>query len=120
MAGIIVGTDRRQGCLLNIVVGVIGALIGGVVVEFLTGEEFSFAFNVPSFAVAVVGAVILLIPCFDGARRWRPGGRGRDVALLLRVHNVGRSVDCCGRGGGAGLGETEMTCRCARANHIFL
>lgn len=60
IASIIAGTDRRQGCFLNVIVGAIGALIGGVIVEFLTGREFSFAFNLASFAVAVVGAVILL------------------------------------------------------------
>jgi uncharacterized membrane protein YeaQ/YmgE (transglycosylase-associated protein family) len=60
VASIIAGTDRRQGCLLNIIVGVIGAFLGGAVVEFLTGDEFSVAFNLRSFGVAVIGALILL------------------------------------------------------------
>jgi uncharacterized membrane protein YeaQ/YmgE (transglycosylase-associated protein family) len=53
-------TGRRQGCCLNIVVGVIGAFIGGIIVQLATGRGFSLGFNLPSFAVAILGAVILL------------------------------------------------------------
>ena len=65
IAGIIAGTNRHRGWLMNLRVGAIGAFIGGVVVEFLTGEGLSSAFslstfNWASFAAAVVGAVILL------------------------------------------------------------
>ena len=53
-------TGRQQGCCLNIVVGVVGAFIGGIVVQLATGRGFSVGFNLASFAVAVLGAVILL------------------------------------------------------------
>ena len=53
-------TGRQQGCCLNVVVGVVGAFIGGIVVQFATGRGFSVGFNLPGFAVAVLGAVILL------------------------------------------------------------
>ena len=53
-------TGRQQGCCLNVVVGVVGAFIGGIVVQLATGRGFSVGFNLPSFAVAVLGAVILL------------------------------------------------------------
>ena len=53
-------TGRRQGCCLNVVVGVVGAFIGGIVVQLATGRGFSVGFNLPGFAVAVLGAVILL------------------------------------------------------------
>ncbi|MFH1864995.1 MAG: GlsB/YeaQ/YmgE family stress response membrane protein [Candidatus Eisenbacteria bacterium] len=53
-------TGRRQGCCLNIVVGVVGAFIGGIIVQLATGRGFSLGFNLPSFAVAILGAVILL------------------------------------------------------------
>jgi len=58
VASLITGT--RQGCCLNIIVGVIGAFIGGTIMEFVTGHGFSFRFNLHSFAVAVLGAVVLL------------------------------------------------------------
>jgi uncharacterized membrane protein YeaQ/YmgE (transglycosylase-associated protein family) len=61
IASIIAGTNQRQGCLLNIVVGIAGAFLGGFLYSLLTGTAFDFAFNVTSFIVAVVGAVLLLV-----------------------------------------------------------
>jgi len=72
VASMITGNDRRQGCLFNIVIGVIGAFLGGIVVEFLTGRGFHFGFNITSLIVAVIGAVILL--AIAGVAR---GGRRR-------------------------------------------
>jgi uncharacterized membrane protein YeaQ/YmgE (transglycosylase-associated protein family) len=60
VASIIAGTNRRQGCLMNIVVGIVGAFIGGAVYSFLTGESIDFTFRPVSFIVAVVGSLILL------------------------------------------------------------
>ena len=60
VASMIAGTNERQGCLLNIVVGIAGAFVGGFLYSLLTGTAFDFAFNISSFIVAVVGAVILL------------------------------------------------------------
>ncbi len=61
VASLIAGTDRQQGCLVNIVVGIIGSFIGGILVQFLTGRPFDFGFNLSSFIVAVIGAVVLLV-----------------------------------------------------------
>lgn len=61
VASLIAGTNRQQGCLVDIVVGVVGAFIGGVLMEFLTGRSVTFGlFRPGSFIVAVIGAVILL------------------------------------------------------------
>jgi uncharacterized membrane protein YeaQ/YmgE (transglycosylase-associated protein family) len=60
VAGHIAGTHYRQGCLLNVVIGIVGAFIGGLLMELLTGHGFAFRFNLPSFIVAVIGSVILL------------------------------------------------------------
>lgn len=53
-------TGRAQGCCLNVVVGVVGAFLGGMLMQLVTGHGFDIGFNLPSFAVAVIGAVILL------------------------------------------------------------
>jgi uncharacterized membrane protein YeaQ/YmgE (transglycosylase-associated protein family) len=55
----IMGNNAQQGLLGNIIVGIIGALIGGFIVGLLGGEGIT-GFNVWSFVVAVVGAVIAL------------------------------------------------------------
>ena len=58
LASMVMRTDARQGALLNIVVGIVGAMIGG----FLLGGSTinSNALNVTSLIVSFVGAVILL------------------------------------------------------------
>jgi len=60
VASLLAGTNERQGCLMNILVGVAGALVGGFVMELSTGAGFSFGWDWRSFLVAVVGAVLLL------------------------------------------------------------
>jgi uncharacterized membrane protein YeaQ/YmgE (transglycosylase-associated protein family) len=54
---------ESEGCAMNIIIGVIGAFIGGAVVRFLTGNPFAVEAGIHpiSFVVAVVGAVILLL-----------------------------------------------------------
>mgnify|MGYP006315096355 CR=1 FL=1 len=59
VASKIVGTDKHQGALGNIVVGIIGALVGGFLIGLLGGAGFT-GLNLWSFRVAVLGAVILL------------------------------------------------------------
>jgi uncharacterized membrane protein YeaQ/YmgE (transglycosylase-associated protein family) len=61
VASLLAGTSERQGCLLNIVVGIVGAMIGGFLMSLLRGgEPWEISFDLPSFAVAVVGALLLL------------------------------------------------------------
>ena len=70
VASMIAGTNERQGCLLNIIVGIAGAFIGGFLYSLLTGNEFIAQFNITSFIVSVVGAVLLLF-ILTGVRRRR-------------------------------------------------
>jgi uncharacterized membrane protein YeaQ/YmgE (transglycosylase-associated protein family) len=58
LASIVMRTDAQQGALLNIVVGIIGAVIGG----FLLGGPTinSSALNLTAILVSFVGAVVLL------------------------------------------------------------
>jgi uncharacterized membrane protein YeaQ/YmgE (transglycosylase-associated protein family) len=54
---------RKRGCLGTIVIGVLGALIGGAVFHFATGDELG-AFDevdLVSIFVAFVGAAALLL-----------------------------------------------------------
>jgi uncharacterized membrane protein YeaQ/YmgE (transglycosylase-associated protein family) len=58
IASKIMGTDAQQGILLNIVVGIVGALIGGFLLSFL----FDTASGgwIFTFFTALLGSVILL------------------------------------------------------------
>jgi uncharacterized membrane protein YeaQ/YmgE (transglycosylase-associated protein family) len=58
LASMVMRTDAQQGALLNIVVGIVGAMIGG----FLLGGPSinSNAFNLTALLVSFVGAIVLL------------------------------------------------------------
>ena len=58
LASIIMRTDAQQGILLNIVVGIIGAFIGGLI--FSGGNINNDGLNLYSFLVSLLGAVVLL------------------------------------------------------------
>jgi len=59
VASIVMGTNARQGLFMNIIVGVVGAFLGGWVMGFINGQGLT-GFNLYSFLVALLGAVILL------------------------------------------------------------
>ncbi len=59
VASKIMKTDQEQGAILNIVVGIIGALIGGWVMSFF-GQSGVTGFNIWSFLVALLGAIVLI------------------------------------------------------------
>jgi len=63
VASMIMKTDGQQGIFLNIVVGIIGSMLGGWLLSPLFGIAPTTAgggFNLPSLLVALGGAVILL------------------------------------------------------------
>lgn len=60
VAGMI-ADSKRSGCLYNMVIGIVGAFIGGFLMQFITGENINFEFNLSSFVVAVLGAIVLLL-----------------------------------------------------------
>ncbi len=70
IASIIMRTNADQGAIGNIIVGIIGAFIGGMVSNSLGGPDVT-GFNLTSLLVAIVGAVILLfiVRLFTGGRR---------------------------------------------------
>jgi uncharacterized membrane protein YeaQ/YmgE (transglycosylase-associated protein family) len=59
IASIIMGRNNKQGCLMNIVVGVVGAAIGGWIMSIF-GHSGVTGFNLMSFLVAILGAIVLL------------------------------------------------------------
>lgn len=49
-----------QGCIGNIIVGIIGAFLGGWGYSLFTGHPLVVGWNLTAFIVAVIGAVVLL------------------------------------------------------------
>jgi uncharacterized membrane protein YeaQ/YmgE (transglycosylase-associated protein family) len=62
LASLIMRTDAQQGILLNIVVGIVGAILGGVLLSPLLGggSITSGDFSISNLLVSLLGAVILL------------------------------------------------------------
>ena len=62
LASLIMRTDGQQGILLNIVVGIIGAFLGGFLLAplFGTGTINQGDFSLSGLIVSLLGAVILL------------------------------------------------------------
>lgn len=62
IASKIMGTDAQQGILLNIVVGIVGALLAGWLLSplFGTGTITGGDFSIGSLLVSLLGAIILL------------------------------------------------------------
>jgi uncharacterized membrane protein YeaQ/YmgE (transglycosylase-associated protein family) len=61
LASIIMRTDGQQGILLNVVVGIVGALLAGFIISPMIGVgTINEGISVATFLVSLLGAVILL------------------------------------------------------------
>lgn len=69
IASLIMKTDAEQGAVGNIIVGIIGAFLGGAVARIFGGSGVT-GFNLGSLLIAILGAVILLffLKMFTGNR----------------------------------------------------
>jgi uncharacterized membrane protein YeaQ/YmgE (transglycosylase-associated protein family) len=70
IASKIMGTDAQMGAIANIIAGIVGAAIGGLILSggAATG---SAGFSIPQFAVGILGACILIaiVKAITGGRR---------------------------------------------------
>jgi uncharacterized membrane protein YeaQ/YmgE (transglycosylase-associated protein family) len=62
VASMIMRTDAQQGVVLNVVVGIVGAMLGGWLISPLVGAGTvnQGDFSIGGLVVSLVGAVILL------------------------------------------------------------
>jgi len=62
LASLVMKTDNQQGILLNVVVGIVGAVVAGWVISPLVGAGTinQGNFSLPSLVVSFLGAVVLL------------------------------------------------------------
>lgn len=73
VASKIMNTDAEQGLVGNVVVGIIGALIGGYIIRLFTGSDQLDTFSIGGLLTAILGAVILLflVKAISGSNRTR-------------------------------------------------
>jgi uncharacterized membrane protein YeaQ/YmgE (transglycosylase-associated protein family) len=61
LASIVMRTDAQQGVLLNVVVGIVGALLAGFIISPMLGVgTINEGISIATFLVSLVGAIILL------------------------------------------------------------
>jgi uncharacterized membrane protein YeaQ/YmgE (transglycosylase-associated protein family) len=61
LASLIMRTDGQQGVILNIVVGIVGALLAGWLISPLVGvATINQGISIASIVVSLIGAIILL------------------------------------------------------------
>lgn len=59
LGSLVMGTDAKQGLLMNIIVGIAGAFIGGFIAALL-GFGGMAGFSLYSLLVATIGSIVLL------------------------------------------------------------
>ena len=61
LASMVMNRDASMGILWNIIVGIIGALLGNVIAGALFNTQGTIqTFNLTGFIIALVGAIVLL------------------------------------------------------------
>jgi uncharacterized membrane protein YeaQ/YmgE (transglycosylase-associated protein family) len=67
VASLLTGTDKQYGLFSNIVIGMIGSLVGGALVILLSTGRLDLLntsfnnFNLASILVSILGAVVLIV-----------------------------------------------------------
>lgn len=100
LASLIMRTDGSQGIVLNIVVGIVGAFIGGMLLS--RGDINNAPLTVTTFLVSLAGAVILLAIVNlvrRGTIRLGGGGGYCDRALAGRCSHLPATVNRAKRAG---------------------
>ena len=62
LASMVMKTDGQQGIFLNVIVGVVGALVAGWIISPLVGIPTinQDVFSLPALLVSLLGAIVLL------------------------------------------------------------
>jgi uncharacterized membrane protein YeaQ/YmgE (transglycosylase-associated protein family) len=62
IASLIMETDKQQGIFLNIVVGIVGAFLGGLLISPMVGRDTLNRqdFSIQSIFIALLGAMTLI------------------------------------------------------------
>ncbi|MFL5679776.1 MAG: GlsB/YeaQ/YmgE family stress response membrane protein [Chloroflexota bacterium] len=61
VAGMFIKGDEQLGVIGHIVLGIVGAIVGGFIANQLTHADYITGINITTIVVAVIGAVIALL-----------------------------------------------------------
>ncbi len=60
IASLITGRNDQMGWLPNILIGIVGAFVGGFVYALIVDADYTRGFDIVTLIVATVGAIVLL------------------------------------------------------------
>ena len=63
VAGWLAGLIMRgggYGLIGDLILGIIGAIVGGFLWSFFTHSDFTAGFDIPSLVIAVIGAIVVI------------------------------------------------------------
>jgi len=61
LASKVMGTDGQQGILLNVIIGIVGAILAGWLISPLVGvADIRAGFSIGALLVSLVGAIIVI------------------------------------------------------------
>ncbi len=65
VASLIMKTDAQMGCLTNVIIGMVGSIVGGAIIVFLNSGRLEFStafnnFNLASLLVSILGAAVFI------------------------------------------------------------
>lgn len=60
VANTMTGAKHKNGCLANVVIGLTGAIIGGILGNIAFGHD-AMKWNISSFVLSIAGAILLLL-----------------------------------------------------------
>ena len=89
IASMVMGKNAQMGALANIVVGIVGALIGGFLMTNVFGAQGVTGFNLTSLLVAIVGAAAVVV---FGFFMGTSSGVHPDMTVLNKRGLVGRVI----------------------------
>ena len=103
LASIVMRTDGQQGLLLNVVVGIVGALLAGFVVSPLLGiGTINEGITVATFLVSLLGAILLLplSTCSAAARFAEDACANKRGIILMALRPWTAAMGRCDTHGG--------------------
>jgi uncharacterized membrane protein YeaQ/YmgE (transglycosylase-associated protein family) len=73
LAGLLVPGDERFGIVGHIVLGIVGALVGGFIAGVIVGGDYVTGINITTIVVATIGAIVVVIGWNFFSRGRTPG-----------------------------------------------
>jgi uncharacterized membrane protein YeaQ/YmgE (transglycosylase-associated protein family) len=74
LAGMLVPGDERFGIVGHVILGIVGALVGGFIAGLVIGGDYVTGIHITTIVVATIGAIVVVV-AWNLVTRGRSAGR---------------------------------------------